>query len=350
MKRDIGADTATAADTASTEEAVAEQAAQWIVQLSADDEAVRAAARSGFDAWKKVDPRHADMAARLQGFIGCVQGVRGADGGQARPAHAALDAAFDLGRKRTRRAGIAIVAAMLLGLPMWLALKAFPPAYLTADMRTATGKWENRVLEDGTSVTLNSASAVNLHYDAKRRVLELVRGEILVEVARDPGRPFVVETAHGRIRALGTRFVVSREADATVLSMLESRVEVRTADQIAVHDEVATVVNAGQRVRIHADRVGPPQDIDVRSIADAWKFHQLVVQNQRLPDVLDALDRYRPGAISYDRAQIEDIRVSAVLPLDDTGRALQLLSHSFPALRIRMLSPYLVRVDAPVRP
>lgn len=355
MKRDPGFD-------ASEEERIAGQAAQWIVQLSADDEAARLTAQRDFDAWKAADPRHADMAARLEGFIGRVQGLRGAGGKRHQPSRAALNATFTLQHqpgprtkpikqikqiKQVKRIGAAVAIALALGLPAWVAIKAFPPAYLAAEMRTATGKWETRVLADGSSITLNSASAVNLHFDAARRTLELVQGEILVEVARDPARPFVVETAHGSVRALGTRFVVSREADATVLSMLESRVEVRTAQQDPNHP---TVVAAGQRLRFTADNIGAIDDIDARSITDAWKFHQLVVRNQPLPEVLDALDRYRPGAISYNRAQIAAINVSAVLPLDDTGRALQLLANSFPALRFRTLSPYLVRVDAPEAP
>jgi transmembrane sensor len=351
VKRDQGFD----AD-ASEEERIAAQAAQWVVQLSADDEAARITAQRDFDAWKTADPRHAAMAARVEGFIGRVQNLRGADGNRHQPARAALNATFTLQQKRSnrikqirqvKRIGAVVAIALALGLPAWIAVKAFPPAYLAADMRTVTGKWETRVLADGSSITLNSASAVNLHFDAARRTLELVQGEILVDVAKDPGRPFVVETTHGSVRALGTRFVVSREADATVLNMLESRVAVRTAQQDPDHP---TIVTAGQRLRFTAERIGTIEDIDARSIADAWKFHQLVVRNQSLPEVLDALDRYRPGAISYNREQIAGINVSAVLPLDDTGRALQLLANSFPALRIRTFSPYLVRVDAPEAP
>ncbi|MFL9879623.1 FecR domain-containing protein [Herbaspirillum rhizosphaerae] len=344
-------------------DSITEQAAQWIVQLSADDAGEREAAQRGFEVWKKADARHAAMAERLLDFIGKVRHMRGNgnDGGnnsnsKARPARAALNAVFasrtqkdvqcttGTRRSRAKRVTSALFFALCVSVPAWVVTKIYPPHYLMADMRSATGKWETRVLEDGTRITLNSASAVNLHYDAKRRALELVQGEILIDVAKDPGRPFVVETDQGSIRALGTRFVVSREADATILSMLESRVEVRSAKHAA--EEEPTIVSAGQRIRMTAEGIGTIEQIDARSVADAWKFHQLVVQGQSLPDVLDALDRYRPGAISYDRAALEGIKVSAVLPLDDTGRALQLLGNSFPALRIRMLSPYLVRVDA----
>ncbi len=333
---------------------LAEQAAHWVVQLSGDDPAACAVAQQGFDAWKNADPRHAAAAARLQGLISRMQQMRQSETSQ-RPARAALDAAMAHARPRSRKGKRVAVTAvlLLLALPVWLGLRVFPLDYLLADMHTGTGQWQTRVLDDGTRITLNSNSAVNLRFDRQRRLLQLVQGEILVQVAKDAQRPFVVQTAQGSIRALGTRFVVSREADVTLLNMLESRVSVRTAQQLALRDDndaAAAVVSAGQRLRITAEALGVLESIDVRSVDDAWKYHQLVVQGQSLAEVLDTLNRYRPGLISYDRSQIANIHVAAVLPLDDIDRALNLLGHSFPQLRMRRLSPYLVRVDAPASP
>ena len=72
-----------------------------------------------------------------------------------------------------------------------------------------------------------------------------------------------------------------------------------------------------------------------------------MVDDRPLPEVLDELARHRPGQLRYDRAQLDHIRVAAVLPLDDTDKALQLLLDNFPQLRVRMLTRYLVMVDAP---
>ncbi|WP_231890516.1 FecR family protein [Delftia sp. GW456-R20] len=333
------------------DDALAEQAAQWLVALTGDDEAECATARAGFEAWKRADPRHAAAALDMEQFLDRLQAARSGPAGS-RPARAALDASGSAGRKqdgqtrrarRTRRAGAALMLAAVLALPAWVALQAWPPGYLMADLRTATGQWQTRALADGTRITLASGSAVNLRYDEQRRTVELVQGEILVDVARDASRPFVVETAQGSLRALGTRFVVDRQADATVLSVLESRV----AAQAAAGGQDSATVDAGQRVRITDHGLGPVQVMDARGLADAWRQHQLVVSDQPLAEVLDALARHRPGHIRYDSAQIHHLRVSAVLPLDDTDRALQLLMSSFPELRIRTLTPWLVLVDAP---
>ncbi|MEG1114830.1 MAG: DUF4880 domain-containing protein, partial [Janthinobacterium sp.] len=47
----------------------AEQAARWIVQLSADDPAERDTARAGFAAWKAADPLHATVAAGMENLL-----------------------------------------------------------------------------------------------------------------------------------------------------------------------------------------------------------------------------------------------------------------------------------------
>jgi len=333
-------------------DSIATEAAQWLVSLRDDETQGNAAAlartRAAFIAWKAADPRHAEAAQRMEALLERVQGLRGQAGGNARPAQAALNAALSTGqsrRRRAARAGAVLALVLAMAVPAAVALRVWPPAYLMADLRTSAGEWQDHQLADGTRIALRGGSAVNLRYDAARRTLELVQGDILVDVAKDAARPFVVQTAHGLIRALGTRFMVERQPDATVLSMLESTTEVQPAAGGA-----PLRVHAGERLRFTAAQADAATPLDASTTEGAWRRHQLVVHDQPLPEVLDALARQRPGHLQYDRAALEGIRVSAVLPLDDTGRALQLLVDSFPQLRVRMLTRYFVMVDTAPQP
>jgi len=321
-------------------EVAAEQAAHWIVRLSADDPAERDTAQAGFAAWKAADPLHASAAAGMENLLRQLSAVREPAGGDHRPARAAL-AAIAPKRPRPRQLAAASAVAVLL-LTGVLALGE-RPAYLLADLRSPTGQWSTHTLADGSRLTLAGGSAVNLRFTAGERHVELVRGDILVDVAKDAQRPFFVDSGQAAIRALGTRFTVRSEDGATVLSMLESKV----LAQVPQHP--AVVVQAGQRTRITDDGVGPLTSIDAASVHDAWRARQLVVDDLPLAEVLDELARHRPGQLHYDRAQVAGIRVAAVLPLDDTDKALQLLIDNFPQLRIRMLTRYLVMVDAPAK-
>lgn len=86
-------------------------------------------------------------------------------------------------------------------------------------------------------------------FDATQRLLALRSGELLVDVAKDPARPFVVETEHGRMRALGTKFLVQQGDDSTRLVMLHSQVEVVTAGG------ARQVVEAGESLLFNAQDI-----------------------------------------------------------------------------------------------
>ncbi|MRR56659.1 MAG: DUF4880 domain-containing protein [Deltaproteobacteria bacterium] len=319
--------------------AIAEQAAEWLVRLAEvnPDDTQHAA----FAAWQRSDPRHAAAVERMAGMIERLQGLRQTVGG-AHAAHTALDAGCTVGKVgRTRRRAI-VALVLALAIPGWLASRVFPPEVVFADVHTAIGHGEHRELADGSHIDLKGGSALNLRFDATERRVALVRGEILVDVARDVQRPFVIATRYGEIRALGTRFAVRSDDTATVLTMLESKVAVHAASTAAAAE---TVVVGGQRVRIDAGGIGTIAPIDVRSVDDAWRLNQLVVQDMPLPDVLDELARQRPGLIRYDRGALAGIRVTAVLPLDDTDQALRLLVTS-QRLRVDMFTPWLVYVTA----
>ncbi|MGK5033852.1 FecR family protein [Janthinobacterium sp. LB3P118] len=320
----------------------AEQAAHWIVRLSADDPAERDMAQAGFAAWKAADPLHASAAAGMENLLRQLNAVREPAGGNHRPARAAL-AAIAPKRPRQRLRQLATASAVAVLVLTGALVISERPAYLLADLRSPTGQWQTHTLADGSRLTLGSDSAVNVRFNAGERHVELVRGDILVDVAKDAQRPFIVDSKQAAIRALGTRFVVRREDGATILSMLESTVLAQ------VQQHPAVVVQAGQRTRITENGVGPLQAIDAASVQEAWRARQLVVDDLPLAEVLDELARHRPGQLHYDRAQMAGIRVAAVLPLDDTDKALQLLIDNFPQLRIRMLTRYLVMVDAPAR-
>ncbi|MGL9734473.1 MAG: FecR domain-containing protein [Symbiopectobacterium sp.] len=66
--------------------------------------------------------------------------------------------------------------------------------------------WEIRRLrlDDGSVLTLNTDSAVNLHFDTRQCTVELVKGEAYAQMAKDPTeRPFVIRSLQAS--AQGTR-------------------------------------------------------------------------------------------------------------------------------------------------
>lgn len=313
-----------------------EQAAEWMICLyegPLSDEQ-----RQAFERWKQQGPQYAAAAARMQDVVSRMHSLRG----QQAPAQAALSAAFNGQRppRSGKRAARALLLTGCLALPVALMLDSRFAQQWLADSRTGPTEWKTLHLADQSTLTLSGGSALNVHFDGQQRRIELLQGEILVDVAHDATRPFIVQTEQGSLRALGTRFVVRREADSTVLTLLQSRVAAQSANAQQTL-EVAT----GEQARIRTASVQLLGTVDPQSIDEAWRRHQLVVENRPLSEVLDELDRHRRGHLQFDREALAGLRVSAVLPLDDTDRALELMAQSLP-IEVQHFTPWLTRVTA----
>lgn len=330
-------------------DSIVEQAAEWVVRLSEDGltPADRAALLAEFEQWQQINPHHAQAARKMMQLVHQSEQLRNTT--HPPSARAAVEASLQKTQRlaRAKKLGAAMILMVALALPAWFFFQHYFPVYLLADMRTATGQWHTQILADQSTVTLNSASATNFHFDEKQRNIELVRGEILVDVVADPNRPFQVKTRHGQVRVLGTRFIVSLTDETTTLTMLESKAEIILPEPDGgqtSHTAARLLLSAGQRVQFSDRWIGDIETVDTQELADAWTFRHLKINNQPLPEVLDQLSRYRTGLMLYDAHELAQMKVSAVLPLDDTDKALYLLTRSFP-IRTYTITPWLLVVE-----
>ncbi|WLH81103.1 MULTISPECIES: FecR family protein [unclassified Pseudomonas] len=313
---------------------IEEQAAEWMLRLHEGE--LSEAQQLAFECWKQQGPHYAAAAARMEEVITRMQALRGTRS----PARSALSAAFAHQKAHRRKNAVrALLLACSLAIPAAALLVSPYPQQWMADVHNGPGQWQTLQLADGSTLTLNGISAANLHFDAVQRRIELLQGEILVEVAHDPARPFIVQTAQGTLRALGTRFVVKRDGDVTVLSMLQSRVAAQSANTQQILE-----VDAGTQALLSHDGVRLSGRIDPASINEAWRRHQLVVDNRPLPEVLDEIARHHAAHVQFDRAALQNLRVSAVIPLDDSDHALQLLAQTLP-IKVRNFTNWLIFVD-----
>ncbi|MBW7901507.1 MAG: FecR domain-containing protein [Rhodocyclaceae bacterium] len=209
---------------------------------------------------------------------------------------------------------------------------------LAASHRTGTGERRQLALADGGSLQLNTATALDVRYDAAGREIRLHQGEILVVTASDPqGRPFVVRTRHGSVRALGTRFVVRDDLRSSLVQVLEHAVEIRPADGGAT-----LRLQAGQQARFAAGEAQPAEALEAN--ADAWSKGLLVVDGWPLGRVVDELARHHKGHLGCDPA-VARLTLSGVFHLDDIPGVLQNLSATLP-IRVVYRSRYWVRIGA----
>ncbi|MFT3815561.1 MAG: FecR domain-containing protein [Acidovorax sp.] len=207
-----------------------------------------------------------------------------------------------------------------------------------ADYRTATGERREVRLADGTQVWLSSASAFDQEYGTSLRRLCLRAGEIFIQTAADPSRPFIVDTAHGRMRALGTRFNVRLDdGGGTQLAVYEGAVQVTLATGAD-----ATIIRAGQQARFTAERLEAPVPAD--PAREAWSRGVLLAQDVPLEQVVAELSRYRRGHMAV-APEVAQLPVLGNYPLDDVDGALAMLQQALP-LRIRRPLPWWTTIEA----
>ncbi|THF65552.1 DUF4880 domain-containing protein [Pseudothauera nasutitermitis] len=209
---------------------------------------------------------------------------------------------------------------------------------LTATHRTGTGERSEITLADGGQLQLNTATALDVRYDASQREIRLHHGEILITTAPDPQqRPFIVRTRHGSIRALGTRFAVRADTGDSLVQVFEHAVEIRPAD-----GATPLLLQTGQQARFSATATQPAAPLEAN--ADAWSNGLLAVDNWPLGRVIDELARHHKGHLGCDPA-IAHLTLSGVFHLDDIPGVLQNLSATLP-IRVVYRTRYWVRVTA----
>ncbi|TDV59530.1 FecR family protein [Pseudomonas sp. LP_7_YM] len=240
------------------------------------------------------------------------------------PARSALMRSREgVGRKVSKLGRGVAGIAVALGLTVFLGERLLPVNYWLADQRTATGEQRTIRLSDNTLIRLNTHSALDVRFDARQRRVVLQEGEIFVETGshEDP-RPFIVETNEGLMRALGTKFLVKRRNDGTLVSVLQSAV---AAHPQATDKEM--ILHEGQQMLIQRHSLGPM--VAIAPGTDAWMRGMLVVDNAPLRDVVAEISRYRQGYLGV-AADVADLRITGSFPLNDTDLALKALMPTLP--------------------
>lgn len=95
--------------------------------------------------------------------------------------------------------------------------------------RTGIGERLAVRLDDGSRVTLNTASRMSVRLSKTERRIVLEQGQVLFEVAHDPHRPFRVVSRDASVTAIGTVFQVARDAFDTRVMLIKGRISIKAA-------------------------------------------------------------------------------------------------------------------------
>lgn len=212
-----------------------------------------------------------------------------------------------------------------------------PLLYWQADYLTDIGEQRTITLSDGSEVTLNTDTALELAYQEHERRIRLLKGEAYFAVTKNPSRPFIVDSGELETRVLGTHFFVRNGDDKDTVTVLEGHVEV--SDFAHKHKAVLT-----RGERISGTKTEIIEVSQAPESAGAWLEQHLIFENTSLPDVIDELSRYLPGIVYLaDREILSAVKVNARLNLKNPRTALDALEQTLP-IKISHAGPWLAMI------
>lgn len=211
-----------------------------------------------------------------------------------------------------------VLAALFLLLLAALAYLYWPLMQrLASELHTASGERRSVRLADGSTLHLDSASAMNVDLRGRTRQLHLVQGQVYLEVMLD-GRAMEVQVDDARIQVFGTRLMIARTPAHDELVVLNGKAMViQGGDQ--------RMVSAGERVTFSDSRIDPVQKIDAK-YADAWRNGHLLAKDVPLAQVLQRLAGYQGKRVWLMDEQTAYRRVSGDFNLDRSAESLEQLA------------------------
>jgi transmembrane sensor len=311
--------------------------------LPPDEAAARLAARlsDGPDAatetvlaaWLEDDPSHAQAWTRAQHALAFFHPL-GDD--------PLLESLLQDARRTARRswwpraaaaaAAVVLLAvgALTLGQSSWLThhpqRETTPTAEASRAIRYAAprGLPQQYLLADGSQVTLDTESVIDVAFTPARREVRLVAGRAFFDVTHDVQRPFAVRAADREVIAVGTRFDVALSPRDVRVVLVQGRVRVAADDGVPAADLVA-----GQQ--LVAAR-GEPAQVTTADLSGEgnWRQGLITFNDEPLAAAVAELNRYSHEQVLVPDPAVGQMRISGVFKAGDPVRFARSVSQVHP--------------------
>jgi transmembrane sensor len=289
-----------------------EQAAWWFSRIRSGE--TSAEERIAFDRWLEGSPLHAAAADRCSMLWSAL--------GEVRDDPQILELRENLRGSRSQplryAAGIASVGAVAMLLLIWphegrrpIVSPGIADKPLVTRFETGVGQVSKVALADGSTVILDTDSALKAEFDGSVRRIFLQRGRAFFRVAHEQ-RPFSVTGRRLSVTATGTQFVVDLDDPSDVVSMVEGRV---IAVPVGTPSAKSVALVAGRSLTA-SGRGWQLGTVDVDNVR-GWTTGELTFRNAPLEDVVRETNRYSPRKIVLSDPGVGRERLSAVLKAGD---------------------------------
>lgn len=195
------------------------------------------------------------------------------------------------------------------------------------------GQIQNITLPDGTELAFDTDTQAHVALDRDHRELRIQEGQIMLTVAPDSTKPFVVLAGPARITVVGTQFSVRyRRAgmDANTVKVAVKEGHVRVADMSEQQSAAQVDLVAGQGLTVLADgTISQVSRLTPGSIAP-WKRGLMRFENTPLGDALMELERYGPTKLTIHDPVVAAMPIGGSFKIDHPEAFAQMVTQILP--------------------
>lgn len=308
--------------------AIGKEAAAWVVR---EERGLTAAEQDALSHWLSADPRHRMQFAERRWAWREFDRVAGLPAALVSSPNPDLLARPESPRRarRTHLMGVALglAAATALTIGFWPEETRSPaPKTIRSATFAAPAPREIRTLDDGSVVQLNRGAHITVDFSPGLRRVRLERGEAYFSVAKDPGRPFVVDAAGIAVRAVGTIFNVRLATSEVEVVVAEGKVLVERGG----HERATPPLTASQRVVVPlvagspASAVSTLGDVDLAARL-AWLPRLLDFTDLPLGAAVDQMNRHNPVHVTLATPELSERRINASIRSDNVEGFIRLM-------------------------
>ena len=198
---------------------------------------------------------------------------------------------------------------------------------------TNVGEMRSITLEDGSVVELNTRSRLRARFTAAERDVQLLTGEAIFRVAKNPHRPFRVWSGETEIVAVGTEFNVDAHNSSTVVTVLEGRVRVSNSMSSASGRSTGSTQPATRPIELASGEQAvvaeydPPRRVPVADTkrATAWTERRLIFEETTLTEVAAEFARYNEKSIHILGEPLASQRITGIFNATDQASFVEFL-------------------------
>lgn len=303
------------------------QAEHWFVQLL--DPSASEADRTAAEQWRAQSPSHELAWQQVQKIWSATELLEADDAiSQAlRRAERNVDRPASFWRGWFSFQGFAAAALVALAVMATTRLldQELPPGTSYA---TAIGEQRTIVLEDGSTVVLDTATAITARFLKNKRRIDLEQGQADFQVKSDKQKPFIVYAAGGSVTAVGTRFQVRAKGTDVSVVLLEGIVKVDSPES-GSGARVTATLQPGQRLQFdRADNRWNKETVDLEA-SRGWAEGNLFARNWRLGDLLNEMNRYSSTQLRLSDPNLADLPISGTFRVGDHASLVLALEHGW---------------------